>query len=112
MIDVKTSLKYTAPASAAIVVEFRNDGNLNPYVVVENKDGVNSIAAKYQESDDGVTWTDIAGTNVNIGPGDADGQVVVSSRARIALHAGGNADLLFSLIRQVNGDPTDMGCIT
>lgn len=112
MIDSKTNLKYLAPATAAIVVEFRNDGNLNPYCVVENKDTTNSIALKYQESDDGVTWTDIAGTNATVGPGDSDGQVVISAKSRLALHAGGSADLLFSLVRQVNGDPADLGFIS
>lgn len=112
MIDVQSALKYNAPAVAAIVVEFRNDGNLNPYCVVENKDVANSIALKYQESDDGITWTDIAGTTTSVLPNDADGQVVTSAKSRTAVHAGGNADFLFSLVKQANGDPTDLGRIT
>ena len=103
------SAVYTAPAVAAKVVEFNNSLDLAPYVTVENLDGAVSVPIKFQESDDGSTWTDIAGTNATVNPGQSVGCSVVTSRARIALHAGGNARVLVSINRTVNGSPTNLG---
>lgn len=100
---------YTAPAIAARVLEFAASGDLPPYCVVENLDGTSSVAVKYQESDDGTTWTDLAGTTVSINPGESDGQIVTASRARIALHVGGNVQIQFSVTRQVDGAPLNLG---
>jgi len=110
MIDTKDG-KYNAPATAARVVEFRNDGDENPTVIVENLDDTNSIALKYQESDDGNTWTDITGTNATVNPLTGNSQAVVSSKSRIGLHAGGDADFTVKVIRQMNGNPTNLGPI-
>jgi hypothetical protein len=101
---------YLAPAVATEIFEFRNDGDIPPYIVVENT-GPNAVALKYEESDDGVTWSDITGTPVAINPGDSDAQVVVSSRSRIACHAGGNSNLNVKLVRQANGSPYNLGPI-
>jgi len=100
---------YDAPAVADRIVEFRNSGDLPPYCKVENLDGAASAAIRYQESDDGTTWADIAGTTATVTPGESDGQIVVSSRARIALHAGGNVQVQFGLVRQVDGAPGNLG---
>jgi len=108
-VDSKKTAVYTAPAIAGVVAQFANSGDLPPYCVVENLDGVASAAIKYQESDDGTTWTDIAGTTATVNPGASDGQRVVASRARIALHAGGNVQIVFSVTRQVDGAPLDLG---
>jgi len=108
MLALKTVI-YTAPAIADRVVEFRNNGDLSPYCVVENLDAVASAAIRFQESDDGSTWTDIPNTTKTINPGASDGQIVTSSRARIALHAGGNVQVSFGLVRQVDGAPVDLG---
>lgn len=108
MLALHTAI-YDAPAIADRVVEFRNTGDLAPYVVVENLDGAASCAIRYQESDDGSTWTDIAGTTQTVNPGESNGQIVVSARARIALHAGGNVSISFGLVRQVDGAPVNLG---
>ncbi len=108
MLGVKT-VTYSAPAIAARVAEFTNNGDLAPYCVVENLDGTASAAIRYQESDDGNTWTDIAGTTRTVNPGKSDGQLVVSTKRLIALHAGGNVRISLGLIRQVDGAPTDLG---
>jgi hypothetical protein len=100
---------YDAPAIAARVVEFANSGDLASYVVVENLDTLASAAIRYQESDDGQNWTDIANTTATVNPGESNGQIVTSARARIALHAGGNIKLSVAVIRQVNGAPTNLG---
>jgi hypothetical protein len=100
---------YDAPAIAGIVLDFTNNGNLAPYVVVENLGTTASAAIRFQESDDGQNWTDIPNTTATVNPGESNGQVVTSARARIALHAGGNVKLSVSVIRQVNGAPTNLG---
>jgi len=101
--------QYDAPAIAGIVLTFANSGNLAPYAVLENLDALASAAIRYQESDDGQNWTDIANTTATINPGESNGQVVTSARARIALHAGGNVKLSVAVIRQVNGAPLNLG---
>lgn len=103
------SASYTALSVAAIVVQFDNNGQLPAYCVVENKDALNGIAIKYQESDDGSTWVDIATSNANVNPGASNGQSVVSTRRFIALFAGGNAGFDFSVQRQLNGSPANLG---
>jgi len=103
------SAVYQAPAIAQRVVEFANAGDLPSYCVVENLDPSASAPIRYQESDDGTTWTDIAGTTATVNPGESDGRQVVASRARIALHAGGNVKLKFSVTRQVDGSPVNLG---
>ena len=103
------SAVYVAPVVAAIVTEFYNSSDVPPYVVVENLDGAVSVPIKFQESDDGTTWTDIAGTTATVNPGDSDAQSIVTSRARVALHAGGNASILVSVNRTINGSPNNLG---
>lgn len=100
---------YDAPAIAGVVMRFPNSGSLSPYLVVENLDALASAAIRYQESDDGQNWTDIANTTATVNPGESNGQIVTSARARIALHAGGNVKLSVAVIRQINGAPTDLG---
>jgi len=100
---------YDAPAIAAVAVQFINSGDLSPYIVVENLNALASAAIRYQESDDGQNWTDIANTTATVNPGDSNGQIVASARARIALHAGGNVKLSVAIIRQVNGAPANLG---
>lgn len=100
-----------APAVAARVIEFRNEGNLPAYVVVENLDGSVSATIKYQESD-GSGWTDIPGTNAVINPGQSDGQIISGATQRdIALFAGGNVKLLVHVVRQTDGELYDWGNI-
>lgn len=108
MLSLK-SASYLAPAIAGRVVEMQNNGDLSPYIVVENLDGSASAAIVYQESDDGVNWTDIAGTTATVNPGVSNGQIVQSTRRLIALHAGGNVRLDVSVIRVVDGSPGDLG---
>lgn len=108
MQSTKTAV-YTAPAVAGRVVEFYNSNDLAPYVVVENLESGVSVPIKFQESDDGTNWTDIANTTTTVSPGDSVGTSVVSSRARIALHAGGNAQILVGVNRTINGAPTSLG---
>jgi hypothetical protein len=100
---------YAAPAIAARVVEFYNSADLPPHVVVENLDDAASASIKYQESDDGTTWTDIAGPTATVNPGQADAQSITTARARIALHAGGNVSLNVRVTRHVNGAPNNLG---
>ena len=108
MVSLKDA-NYTAPAIAARVVEFQNNGDLPPYIVVENLDGTASAAIVYQESDDGVNWADIPTTVATVNPGLSDGQIVTSTRRKLALHAGGNVLLKVSVLRVVNGAPPDLG---
>jgi len=103
------SAVYTAPAVADRVTEFQNSADLPPYVSVENLDSSVSVPIKFQESDDGTNWTDIAGTTNTVGPSDSVGVVVVATRAKIALHAGGNARILVSVHRTINGAPINLG---
>ena len=100
---------YNAPAIATVVMQFINSGDLAPYMVVENLDALASAAIRYQESDDGQNWTDIANTTATVNPGASNGQLVASARARIALHAGGNIKMSVSIVRQINGAPTNLG---
>lgn len=108
MLSLKAAV-YTAPAIAARVVEFMNQGDAPPHVTVENLDSLASVAIKMQESDDGNAWTDVVNTFRTINPGTSAQQDVVSSRSRLALHAGGNVRLLVSVKRQVDGAPTSFG---
>lgn len=108
MLSTKSAV-YDAPAIADRVVEFSNSGNLPPYCVVENLSATSSASVKYQESDDGVTWTDIPGAVATVNPGESDGRQVTSARAKIALHVGGNLKVQFSVVRQVDGGPLSLG---
>jgi len=110
MLDLKSTTK-DAPAIAGRIIEFRNDGNLPPIVVVENLDGSASAAIKFQESD-GSGWTDVPGTSRTINPNQSDAQIVSGATQRdIALHAGGNVKLLVHVIRQEDGELSDLGNI-
>lgn len=104
---------YSAPAIAARVLQFRNNGIQDPVVIVENLSpavGGASAAIRYQESDNGTDWTDIPDTSATIMPGGESVQTVVnSSRAWIALHAGGNVSLLVTVVRTIKGSPFDLG---
>lgn len=111
-VDVKNAV-YDAPAVAARVLEFLNSGNNSPVVIVENQDpeaGGASAAIRLQESDNGQDWTDIPDTAKTVLPG-GDSVVITaeSSRARIALHAGGNVKLLVTIIRTIKGAPFNVG---
>lgn len=108
MLSTKSAV-YLAPSSAKRVVQMFNSLDLPPYITIENLDGVASAPIKYQESDDGSTWADVAGTPANVNPGQSNGQIVVTSRRLLALFAGGNVNLLVSVTRQVNGSPLDLG---
>ena len=111
-VDVRPGV-YDAPAIAARVVEFLNNGNTAPVVIVENNDpaaGGASAAIRFQESDNGVDWTDIPDTAATVLPGGENVLTLIqSSRARIALHAGGNVKLLVTVVRTVKGSPTNLG---
>lgn len=100
---------YIAPAIAARVVEFRNDGDLEPHVVVENTGSTASAAIRYQESDNGSNWTDIANTAATVLPGGSKQQLIVSTKARLALYAQGNTPITVTVSKQVNGSPDDLG---
>ena len=78
MLGLKTA-DYDAPAIAAVVLHFRNKGNLAAYVVVENLDAAASAAIRYQESDDASSWTDISNTTATVNPGESNGQIVLSA---------------------------------
>jgi hypothetical protein len=108
VLGLKTA-DYDAPAIAAVVLYFRNKGNLSPYLVVENLDALASAAIRFQESDDAQNWTDIPNTTATVNPGESNGQVVQSARTFIALHAGGNVKLSVGLVQQVNGSPVNLG---
>lgn len=107
------TLAVDAPAIAARVLEFYNNGQHEPVVIVENQSpavGGASAAIRYQESDNGVDWTDIPDTAATVMPGGDSVQTLVSSsRARIALHAGGSVPLTVTVIRTVKGSPTNLG---
>ena len=108
-VDVKSGV-YDAPAIAAIVFEFLNNGNTTPVVIVENLDDAASAAIRFQESDNGVDFTDIADTAATVLPGGENVLTLTqSNRARIALHAGGNVKLLVTIVRTVKGSPTTVG---
>lgn len=92
-----------APGIGDRILIVPNNSSIPPYFVVENKDGSLSAAIQYEESDDGVTWTQIVGTSASIPPGQSDGQIVTSSRRQIALFAQGNVLLDVSAVRQFNG---------
>lgn len=104
---------YDAPAIAARVLQFTNNGQTSPVVLVENLSpivGGASAAIRFQESDNGVDWTDIPDTSATVMPGGDIVQTVVNSnRAKIALHAGGNVSLLVSVLRTIKGSPIDLG---
>lgn len=101
---------YLAPAIAGRIAEFRNDGDLAPFCVVEHVDSSAATASiRYQESDNGQDWTDISGTAASVNQGKSNAQEVVTTRSRIALWASGNVKLLFTLSKQVDGSPDDLG---
>lgn len=108
MRSTKTAV-YTAPSIGARIVEFFNSADEAPVCTVENLDALASASIRYQESDDGTTWTDIANTSATVDPMKSDTQEVASSRSRIALFATGNVRLMFTAARQVNGSPTHLG---
>lgn len=100
-----------APSVASQVITFRNDGDMPPVVIVENLDGVASAAIKFQERDSGA-WVDITGTSTTVNPGNSNIQLLATATLReIALHAGGNVKLLVTVIRQEDGEVSDLGNI-
>ena len=108
MLSIKHE-SFLAPAIQARVLELNANGDLPPYVVVENIGTSASVAIVWQESDDGSTWTDIGGTTKSINPSKSDGQVIVTTKRKIALSAGGGMRLLVAVARQVNGPVSDFG---
>jgi hypothetical protein len=115
MLDLRYST-YEAPPVADVIAQFRNDGSLPPVVTVENLsdrfDTPASVSLKYQESADGTTWVDVAGTSVIIAPGASNTQVLTAATERfIAIFAGGSAKVLVTIQRQVNGSPLDLGSV-
>lgn len=100
---------YLAPAIAARVVQFNNDGDLQPYVVVENTGSSASAAIRFQESDNGSTWSDISNTAATVLPGESNAQIIVSTKAKLALFAAGNVPISVMVVKQVNGAPSDLG---
>ena len=110
MRSTKTAV-YTAPAIGSRIVEFFNAIDAPPICTVENLDALASASIRYQESDTGdpTSWVDIPNTPATIDPGKANVQEVSTSRARIALHATGNVRILFTLDRQANGSPNNLG---
>ena len=111
MLDLKT-VGYDAPAIGARIAEFLNNGSNPPLVVVENRSPVSGGATasiRFQESDDGSTWTDVPDTVVSVAPGTVEQKVITSSRSRLALFASGNVPLLVSVLRTVDGSPTNLG---
>jgi len=103
------SATYIAPAIASRIVEFQNDGDLPPHVLLENTGLTASAAIRYQESDNGSNWTDIANTAGTVLPGESNQQLIVSTKARLALYAQGNTPLNVTVSKQVNGSPTNLG---
>lgn len=103
------SAQYLAPSIAGRIVQFQNDGDLPPYVVIENYGIGASAAIIFQESDNGTNWSDIPATTATILPGTSVGVTVVSTKAKLALKAGGNVPLEVSVVKQVNGSPPDFG---
>lgn len=100
---------YGAPAIADRIVEFLNNGGVAPTVVIENNDTLSSAEIRFQESDNGSSWTDISDTVATVFPGKSVTKTVISSRARLALYAGGNVKLLVTVIRTVDGSPANLG---
>jgi hypothetical protein len=97
-----------APGIGARIMIFANDTITPPYVVVENKDALNSAAIQYQETFDGSTWSTIVGSSKMIDPGAADGQTVTSSAKTLALYAQGNVLLNIQITRRYSGENTTL----
>jgi hypothetical protein len=108
-VDSKKSAVYAVLSIGGRVTRFDNNGDLPAYCKVENLDAGNGVAVKYQDSDNGSDWSDITGTNANVSPRASNGQSVVSVKRFIALFASGNASVKFSVERQVNGAPDNLG---
>jgi len=96
------SLDILAPAIADRILQVFNMATIPPYIVVENRSDSLTASIEYQESNDGSTWTTIVGTSQFISPQQANGQIVVSTKAYIALFASGNAPLNVHVARQYN----------
>ena len=100
---------YLAPAIAQRIVEFQNDGDLPPHVLIENTGSAASAGIRFQESDNGSNWSDISNTTATVLPGGSNQKLVVSTKARLALYAQGNVPLSVTVTKQVNGSPTNLG---
>lgn len=111
-VDIKTG-DYDAPAIGERIVEFLNNGSNPPIAIVENGSpavGGATASVRFQESDNGSDWTDIADTVASIPPGGKNVvRSLVSQRARLALYASGNVPLLVTVIRTVDGSPENLG---
>lgn len=108
MLDIKPN-PISAPAVGTQIVVWRDDGSIPSIVVVENLDGSASAAIKYQEND-GSGWVDLFGTPQTINPGKSNAQILSMATERdLALYASGNVALLFTLIRQNDGQLADLG---
>lgn len=101
---------FDAPAIAAIVTQFLNTSGNVPAVVVTNLGTSASCALKFQDSDDGSTWTDITGATATILPGASDGPRLISSVKRlIAIHAGGGMKIKVHVTRVGAVSPASLG---
>lgn len=111
-VDLKT-VSYDAPAVGARISEFLNNGSNPPIVIVENNSplvGGATASIRFQESDNGSDWTDIADTVASIPPGGKNAvRTLVSNRARLAIFASGNVPLLVSVLRTIDGSPANLG---
>ena len=108
MISQKSE-SYLAPSVQARVMELNNNGDVPPTIIIENIGTAASASIVIEESDDGTTWTPLAGTTKAINPGKSCSQIITSVKRKLALSAGGNVRLLVTVIRQVNGPVNDLG---
>ena len=104
------TLTRPAPAIAGEIVRFRLSGDLPPYAIVENLNATASASIRWQQSSSGSdgSFTDIVDTHATIGPKSSNGQSIVASQPYIRLFGSGNVDLLITLVRQFNGDVSDL----
>lgn len=107
---------YLVPALNGRFVLFGNDGDAAPQVTIEHIDtpangvpSAGSCAVAVQESNDGSTFSDIAGTQNTVNPGGSITITVQSTKSRLAVRGSGNVKVLVTVEKQVNGSPQDLG---
>lgn len=90
----------TVPASEATVLEIVDaDGDTGRLVILDNRDGANTLTFTWQKSSDKSTWTDVGTTNDTLAPGQQEAFLFTEPESFMRLRAEGDLELAVAMLR-------------
>jgi hypothetical protein len=91
MFDVRTQPQVVVPLAEGTVLTVQGPAAITKKVHIENLDSSNTLTWKFQSSDDGVTWTDVAASTTLAPLGNVHVDLVAHIMHR--LRASGDLDI-------------------